>query len=254
MAPEFGWVPSFRFLLRRARVLPLVQSIKPGSLVEVGCGAGALLHELASNHVDAVGVETSASARRVAHAIACARNGKQTVVEHPDATWLSSKDIVCAFDVLEHIEDDEAAIRQWASWLRPGGVMCISVPAHRKRWGAGDEWAGHWRRYDRRDLLALIEGNSLILEHIECYGFPLGNFTEWYGERYYKRAIQERNGSITRCEATDDSGIDRGYYLKQFGRMQSVAGRLCIRVAVALQAIASMKDWGTGYLILARKP
>src|SRR3546814_10271932 len=64
--------------------------------------------------------------------------------------------MVCAFDVLEHIEDDRLAIQEWIRWLAPNGKTILSVPAHRSRWGAGDVWAGHYRRYDRNDVEQLL--------------------------------------------------------------------------------------------------
>src|SRR3546814_13621988 len=71
--------------------------------------------------------------------------------------WQSTFNMVCAFDVLEHIEDDRLAIQEWIRWLAPNGKMILSVPAHRSRWGAGDVWAGHYRRYDRNDVVQRSE-------------------------------------------------------------------------------------------------
>lgn len=252
VAPELGWVPPPRFLLRRDRILRLLSRVSPGRLVEVGCGGGSLLHELASRCGEAVGIETSAHARALAQAIAREGQGKQRIVEAP-LDWQEDRDLVCAFDVLEHIEHDHAAIAEWSGWLRPGGRLCISVPAHMARWGAGDEWAGHWRRYDRRDIEALVASQALRLEHIECYGFPLGNLTEWYGERFYRRALRNRTDAVSKAEATSESGVDRDYYLKRFGWLDSLPGRASLRLAIAMQHLVSRTDWGTGYLILARK-
>ena len=253
VAPELGWVPPPRFLLRRDRVLRLLSAPSLGKLVEVGCGSGSILHELALKSDDAVGVETSARARVLATAIAHSGNGQQTIVEAPDAGWLQDRELVCAFDVLEHIEDDGAAIAEWSSWLAVGGKLCVSVPAHRRRWGAGDEWAGHWRRYDRGDIEALLASKGFSIEHIECYGFPLGNLSEWYGERYYRRVLRERRGEVNKADATKESGVDRDYYLRKFRWLDSMPGRAFFRLANAMQAVASRTDWGTGYLVLARK-
>lgn len=254
VAPTLGWAPPLRFLLRRARVLSMVSRLPPGKLVEVGCGAGSLLHELARANWEAVGIETSERARCIAESIASTGEGKQTIVDRPDPAWNGDRDLVCAFDVLEHIENDDMALLEWSKWLRPGGYLCISVPAHRKRWSAGDEWAGHWRRYDRRDIEVLIGSNGLVLEHMECYGFPLGNITEWYGDRFYRRALKERGPGTSKEYATQGSGVNRDYYLNRFNRIDSFAGRAAIRLANALQALAVRTDWGSGYLFLARKP
>lgn len=253
VAPELGWVPTPRFLLRRDRIMRLLAQPSLGKLVEVGCGGGSLLHELAQRSEAATGIETSARARALASAIAEAGRGKQVIVAAPDAVWCQDREIVCAFDVLEHIEHDAAAIEEWSGWLIQGGRLCISVPAHQSRWGAGDEWAGHWRRYGRNDLEALLVSKGFVIEHIECYGFPLGNLTEWYGERFYRRALRERRGNVSKSQATSESGVEREYYVRKFKWLDSPLGRTLLRVSNVVQDVASRTDWGTGYLVLARK-
>lgn len=253
VAPTLGWAPPLRYLLRRARVLRLLRSLMPCSLVEVGCGAGALLHELGIWSEDVVGLETSTQALTMARAIAKAMGGRQVLIDAPDPAWQASKDLVCAFDVLEHIEDDAAALSTWMNWLKPSGRLCISVPAHRRRWGAGDDWAGHWRRYDRSDLVELLRTQGLVVEHLECYGFPLANLTEWAGGSTYRRLMQERAAVTSIEQATANSGIDRSDYLRLFRWIDSPLGRLGLRMALAMQAVTSRVDWGGGYLVLARR-
>ena len=253
VAPALGWVPPIRFLLRRARILRALEGLAPGQMVEVGCGAGALLHELATFNVSATGLETSARAQGVARAIAEHGAGKQQITDVPDQSWEANCDLVCSFDVMEHIEDDDAAIETWSRWLKPGGHLCLSVPAHRKRWGAGDEWAGHWRRYERQNLIDMLESHDLVIRHVECYGFPLANLTEWQGNRIYKKLLVER-GISTKAEATGESGVERSQYLRLFNHMDTAIGRLGLRIALVLQSLTAATDWGSGYLILASKP
>jgi len=67
-------------------------------------------------------------------------------------------DLVCAFEVLEHIEDDAAAVKEWSSRLRAPGWLLLSVPAHQDRYGPFDEMVGHFRRYDPAAMTALLAG------------------------------------------------------------------------------------------------
>jgi SAM-dependent methyltransferase len=253
VATKIGWAPPLRFLLRRARILRLLGKIPPGDIIEVGCGAGALLHELASRNRRAIGLETSPRALAMARGIAWLADGKQYITDIASPDLQGTMDLVCSFDVLEHIEDDDAVIDSWIEWLKPDGKLCLSVPAHRKRWGAGDEWAGHWRRYDRTDLEELLLRHGLVVEHFECYGFPLANLTEWLGNRTYRKLLRERGEGVSKDQASSESGVERSNYLSLFKRINTPVGRFLLRIAIALQAVASRTDWGSGYLVLARR-
>lgn len=252
VAPHLGWAPPIRYLLRRQRILRLLGKRSLGDIVEVGSGAGALLCELSQHAHSAVGIETSERALRISRELAGNVAADVRFVERADPDWGGRKDIVCAFDVLEHIENDEAALRTWVSWLKPKGRVCLSVPAHRVRWGAGDEWAGHWRRYDRRDMLALLERCDLVLEYLECYGFPVANLSEKIGERSYRKMLRERGELVSAAEATAESGVERRGYLRLFRHMDSMAGRFGLRLGYLAQAMTSRFDWGSGYLVMAR--
>lgn len=252
--PMVGWFPPLRYLLRRRRVLRLLAGRPPGRLVEVGCGAGALLHDLSALGHQAVGLETSPRALGMARALASVREAGPRVVERPSPEWAGTLDLVCAFDVLEHIEHDGEALAQWLSWLKPGARLCLSVPAHRGRWGPGDEWAGHFRRYDRRDLEALLEARGCIVEHFECYGFPLANLSEWIGGRTYRRLMAERSGRASQAEATAESGVERRDAGALFRWLDTLPGRVVLRAAFLMQAVFARTDMGSGYLVLARKP
>jgi SAM-dependent methyltransferase len=83
-------------------------------------------------------------------------------------------DVVCAFEVLEHLEDDRGALVDWQRHLRPDGWLLLSVPAGRKRFGPTDVKAGHYRRYDRADLAEVLTAADLVEVEILAYGFPLG--------------------------------------------------------------------------------
>jgi SAM-dependent methyltransferase len=87
-------------------------------------------------------------------------------------------DLVCAFEVLEHIEDDTMAVRQWTSYLRPGGWLLVTVPQGRDRFGPGDARMGHFRRYDPDDLTELMELAGLRETTAVAFGSPWGNAQE----------------------------------------------------------------------------
>ena len=101
----------------------------------------------------------------------CAVRGIPVV--RADATRLpigpAGLDLVVAFDVLEHIEDDKAAVRGVFEALRPGGRFLVAVPADPALWSAHDEAVGHVRRYTRQTLHDLLAGG----------GFEVGRMRSW---------------------------------------------------------------------------
>jgi SAM-dependent methyltransferase len=254
LAPALGWAPPLRYLLRRHRALAYLARLAPGDLIEVGCGAGALLDELAHAGWQATGVDASARARGIAMALRDATGGSQRVLAEPEPDWRQCVDVVCALDVLEHIRDDAAALSAWVSWLRPGGHVLLSVPAHQRRWSAGDEWAGHYRRYDRPDIEHLVRRCGLQMLELECYGFPLANLTEALGARPYRKMLADRSAEASKEEASADSGVERSHATRLLRLLDSAPGKLALRIALSMQSAARTTDWGSGYLVLARRP
>lgn len=96
-------------------------------------------------------------------------------------------DLVCAFDVIEHAEDDRRVFGEVSRVLKDDGVLIFSVPLHADRWTEFDDWVGHARRYDPSDLLAILAGNQLALEKSAAFGMQptsprLVNFGMWWLE------------------------------------------------------------------------
>ena len=86
---------------------------------------------------------------------------------------------MCAFEVLEHIEDDVAALKDpWSSYVRPGGWIMLSVPAWQERFGPMDKFVGHFRRYDPPVLRSRLTGAGLTDVELVHFGAPLGYVLE----------------------------------------------------------------------------
>lgn len=249
--PDLGWVPSLRYLSRRRELLGLVRFWPKGARVaEFGCGAGAFLHDLSDLGFDVTGVETSDDARVLAISLRDAEAGTWPI--HDDVRLLDgSFDVIAAFDVLEHIEDDIAALKKWRERVLPGGLLCISVPAHRRWWGPGDVWAGHFRRYDRQELHQRLRDSGWAVDRIVPYGFPIASSTELLGRPYYARALA-RGGSISLEGATARSGIDRRPYVSFWPVLGSRVGGWAVRAMLALQSAPWPERWGAGYIAIAR--
>ena len=80
-----------------------------------------------------------------------------------DLQWCERWDTAFLLDVLEHLPDDEAAMRQVAAALKPGGMLLVTMPALQFFWSYNDDDVLHRRRYDRRDLARLADASGLHL-------------------------------------------------------------------------------------------
>lgn len=254
-APELGWVPAPRYLMRRARIQRLMQDVPLGRLLEVGPGAGALLVEFSQKGFQCEGLELSTEARKLSQAIINKFHMNIPIHESLNNEWQGCFDVLCAFDVLEHIENDREALSQWESWLSPNGRLVFSVPAHMRLWSAGDEWAGHYRRYERKSLQTLLWEVGLEVETFECYGFPLTNLTERFSAPIYKRRIYG-GGQPTdadRKQNNDRSGIDRAPHMKVYPLLRSMPGKLALHMFSAIQGAFIGTDLGSGYIVKVKR-
>jgi SAM-dependent methyltransferase len=78
-------------------------------------------------------------------------------------------DVIGAFDVLEHIDEDDAALRQMFTATRPGGGLLVTVPQHRFLWSATDEHSMHRRRYSRVELRRKVKQAGFSIERITSF-------------------------------------------------------------------------------------
>ncbi|MGH8162626.1 MAG: class I SAM-dependent methyltransferase [Gammaproteobacteria bacterium] len=81
-----------------------------------------------------------------------------------------SFDCVCAFDIVEHVEDDEAAFAELARVSEAGATLLLSVPLFASAWTAFDAFVGHCRRYEPEDLIAKLNRHGFAAERSAAYG------------------------------------------------------------------------------------
>jgi SAM-dependent methyltransferase len=133
----------------------------PGLALDIGAAGGGNTRVLRAHGWRAVAVEYAPTAAQVARE-------RGVDVLRADARELplrtGSMDLVTAFDVLEHIEEDHLASGEITRVLRPGGTALIAVPADMALWSAHDEAVGHVRRYTRDTLSTVVGKGGLVIE------------------------------------------------------------------------------------------
>jgi SAM-dependent methyltransferase len=126
---------------------------EPCRILDAGCGSGRNL-EMLARFGTVTGVEPAALSVAAARARGAGRV-VQGSLDSPLPVESNAFDLVVCLDVLEHVDDDLAAMRDLRRVAASGGRLLVTVPAHRWLWGTHDELSGHVRRYTRASLLSV---------------------------------------------------------------------------------------------------
>ena len=151
---------------RRAILVALLRRVlAPGHhrLLELGCGSGNMLESL-GEFGEAVGMEPDAAL--VAAARAAGLDVRRGALPRDRVVEPGWPDVVLMLDVLEHLDDDTAALRTAHAMLRAGGMLVLAVPAYQWLWSAHDVVLNHRRRYTARRLRGRVEGAGFQVEHV----------------------------------------------------------------------------------------
>jgi SAM-dependent methyltransferase len=79
-------------------------------------------------------------------------------------------DLVCALDIVEHVDDDEGALKELSRVTKPGGTLVMSAPLHPSLWTAFDDFVGHKRRYEASSLIAKLARHQFVVERSAVFG------------------------------------------------------------------------------------
>ncbi len=139
-------------------------------VLDVGCGTGAVMQFLAKKNFEVYGIDPSGEALKY-----CTLKGlsvKKSSAEKIDFSE-DSFDVVFALDVLEHLENPELAVEEIDRVLKKGGIFIMTVPAHQWLWSYHDEFLHHKKRYNRKDIINLLDKKFEIVKISWIHGFIL---------------------------------------------------------------------------------
>jgi SAM-dependent methyltransferase len=167
LEPRSWWFRSRNRLIERTlrERLPRAKRI-----LEIGCGTGFTLQALAAAAPEAELTGTELFDEGLAVARRRMPDVRLLKVDAREMPFGAGEfDLVGAFDVLEHIDDDAGALREIARVLEPGGGVIVTVPQHRWLWSATDDYARHERRYTRRQLLDRLRDAGFEVERVTSF-------------------------------------------------------------------------------------
>ena len=212
-------------LIRRLALPP-----KGAAVLEIGCGTGHNLSMLAEfGTVSALEVDPDA------RSVAEKRLGKPILsAPLPELVGVprGQFDLVGAFDVVEHIEDDAAAVAAIARCLKPGGKLVATVPAHQWMWSAHDVVNHHHRRYSKSQFRKVIEASPLRLERIGYFNSLL--FPVAVAERMVSKLRGKDDSDLSLPPAPVNAALE-----KAFAAERHLIGRVPLPPGLSLFAVAS---------------
>jgi len=158
------WADASLIDPQRFNTWPLVQSLlsTSGQRLEVAPGLRPRLPILGTQFVDI-------SAPALAKLRGC---GAQVVLSQVTSLPFGGGafDLVSALDIIEHVDDDDAALSELSRVMTSGGTLLISTPLHASLWTSFDDFVGHKRRYDPPHLLSKLAQHHFLVERSAVFG------------------------------------------------------------------------------------
>ena len=231
---------NFWFRARNELIVWALHKYSPGlkSFLEIGCGTGFVISAISKRYPEAKLFGSEYLEEGLVYARQRVPGAAFTQMDARHIPYELELDAIGAFDVLEHIEEDEAVLQQICKALKPGGVMLLTVPQHRWLWSAVDEYACHVRRYSVDELHQKV-----------CKaGFEIMRSTSFVSTllpaMYLSRLLQRKK---TNMDMDDVAGLRINPILNKIFEWLLNFELALIRVGVALPV-------GGSRLLVARKP
>lgn len=227
---DHWWFVARRQILER--LIRLQNLPAAAEILEVGCGTGGNLSMLRKfGHV--IGVEYDESAAQMAQERGLA---PVHVGALPSALpdFAGRFDLICLFDVIEHIEDDAATLATLHQLLNPGGKIVLTAPAFPFLWSRHDEDNQHFRRYRLAGMRCLVEQEGLSLDYASYFNFWL--FPPVAAVRLIRKVFPYEESWKDMRKPAD--GINR-LLRAIFASERHLVGRLRLPFGISLVAVAS---------------
>jgi SAM-dependent methyltransferase len=207
------------FVGRRRILLAVLErlDVRAESILDVGCGSGANLDLLGERYHEGIlhGIDIERESLRHCAGDRSIRVSQADLMHLPFRP--GSFDLVCALDAIEHVPDDETALRELHRVCRSGGTLLATVPAFGFLWGNVDRVGHHFRRYTRRELTGVIERSGFAVRFVRYFNTAL--FPAIAAVRLAARLVPPR-------DAVDGEPVRTDFDIVKSGPLNAVLARL----------------------------
>ncbi|HEX5337590.1 MAG TPA: class I SAM-dependent methyltransferase [Gallionella sp.] len=139
------------------------------NILEIGCGTGFVLSNTRQAFPDAQLSGSDIFTEGLGYAKQRVPSAFLFQMDACHIPYRNEFDLIGAFDVLEHIDDDRAALGQIYQACQPGGGIVLTVPQHRWLWSSTDDYAHHKRRYTRAEFVEKVTGAGFKVEYVGSF-------------------------------------------------------------------------------------
>jgi len=249
------WIPYPRYIFRKELALSLVKKYVPSRsrFLEIGCASGDFGITLAKRGYTGVMLDFSSEAADQVLRNLEDREVTNVRFENCDLFEIGTEEkfeLVTMFEVLEHVERQEEAFKKANDLLNEGGMFLFSVPSKAKLWGASDVLVGHIRRYEKKQLICLLEGSGFRVVRLLSYGFPWLNVIKYFRDRMARKKLRSQERS-SRVSLTQKSGLN--VIVLKTPLFRFFSNKYFLFLPIHISRLFNRFDLAEGYLCLARK-
>ena len=221
-----------------------------GPFLEIGCGRGEVSAHLARKGWQGTAIDFSDAAIAEAR-VTLAPYPEIAVRNQPLVEVTGAWNTIILWDVLEHIDDDAAALRAIERLLFPGGRLLIAVPSNPREWRWDDDFYGHYRRYSVDDLTRRLTGAGLTPEAFWDFTFPVF----WAMRRVYTRLKRATPAELDKEAATKASATRNAWEVPVVSQLLDHTAALWLPLYwLQFRLFRGATAMGHEFFALARKP
>jgi len=248
-----------RYLFRKKMALQLLEKYFPiiDNFLEIGAGSGDFSKALTAYVREGDIIEFSEeSVTQLKKEFA---NDKVNILygDFLAYPFTNKYSLIVMFEVLEHIRNDVEFVNKLHSLLKDNGILILSVPSKMKNWDITDEIAGHYRRYEKKDLIKIFQDNNFKIVHFLSYGFPWLHMTSFLRNLLFKTNSKKLRKNSDKESLSRKSGLE---YLSYF-KFKKIAiffinllfCDLLLSFYIRMSKPFDKYDIGDGYICLLKK-
>lgn len=219
-------------------------------LLEIGYGSGDMFPVYMDFGFKCFGYDFSDHAYQYVTKNLKVATDKIVILKEKEEIYKKKYDFVVACEVLEHIENDVQELLNWKTYLKDSGKLLISVPAHQRRWDYNDIYSGHYRRYEKTDLINTLNELGLKVQDFYTYDFPSCVILDPLRSARVKRQhLSTGLNWMTKEELTKVSGLRRD----QNKLLRILSNQKLLYLIIKFQELFYQTDFGSSYIVLCEK-